>query len=626
MWRTVLDLASQKPATVGHDVVPLVCAAPVLTNSDTRELAGRFISAAYPHLSEDDRAAIETAIVGLQGQQGDRAKSILLGCIPADLFATAEARATYEQLVAAGEIHENRPAFEMRGGFREFDPDFLFRAEGVSIEEPANRELRELTGPVDQFWMGQRNGQLTEEAVAAILPAMSALHSAINATDTGAHEAVAEHAFGVLAEAADAIANLAPDALKRIGAWDVIVNALLSASRAPWPVLSAEFEEQFNSSISWGAPSARVAAAQGLVKLLKAADQNERGPLQDAVLALARDEVARVRYQVACGLNTLWYVDQNLVWGEITRFILEDENRGVIEGALESLGAVAGTDLDRTTGLAVALLDRFSPGDERAGVSHCRESCISLLSDLDVNADHAPSRAEIGRLVQTPNENSHVLRHLLARRSGTLTVGAPGRPDDPENAVRTRTLRFYEEALTAATSRLDDVFAGNDISRFDEWDELAKELVRNMYGILDELSIRLFFAAGGHPSGSPITTAQIRLFDEARAFFEQLADCLVPSVAHHVIETLERYIDVAPSEVFALIARSVRAAERGGYAIESMAATLIVRIVEQYLADHSEVFESADRRRDLMNSLDIFVRAGWPAAQALTFRIPEIWR
>ena len=626
MWRTVLDLASQKPALVGHEVVPLICAAPILTDADTREVAGRFISTVYPHLSEEDRAAIEAAIVGLQGQQGDRAKSILLGCIPADLFATEEARAAYDELVAAGEIHENRPAFEMRGGFTEFDPDFLFRAEGVPIEEPANRELRELTGPVDQFWKDQRNGQLTEDAVVAVLPAIDTLHSTVTINDTGAHEAVVERAFGVLAEAADAIANLAPDALKRIGAWDLILSALLSASRAPWPVLSAEFEEQFNSSVSWGAPCARVAAAQGLVKLLKAADQKDRGPLQDAVLTLARDEVARVRYQVSCCLNTLWYVDQNFVWDEITRFILEDENRGVIGGALGSLGAVAGTDLDRATGLAVALLHRFPPGDERAGVSHCRENCISLLSDLDINADHAPSRAEIDRLVQTPNENSHTLRHLLARRSETLIVGAPGRPGDPEHAIRARTLRFYNEVLTAATSRLDDVFSGKDISRFDEWDEPDKELVRNMYGILDELSIRLFFASGGHPSGSPIATAQIRLFDEAREFFERLADCLVPSIAHHVIETLERYIDVAPSKVFALIARSVRAAERGGYAIESMAATLIVRIVERYLADHREVFESPDRRRDLMNCLDIFVRAGWPAAQALTFRIPEIWR
>jgi hypothetical protein len=625
MWRTVLDLALQKPGLVGHKVVPLVCAAPILTGSDTREVAGRFISTVYPHLSEEDRRAIEATIVGLHGQQGDHAKRILLGCIPADLFATEEARATYEKLVAGGEIRENRPAFEMRGGFTELDPDFLFRAEGVPIEEPANRALRELTGPVDQFWKDQRNGQLTEDAVVAVLPAMKALHTTVTAKDTGVHEAVVEHAFGVLAEAADAIANLAPDALKRIGAWDLIMSALLSASRAPWPALSAEFEEQFNSTQSWGAPCARIAAAQGLVKLLKAADEKDRGPVQDAVLMLARDEVARVRYQVACCLNTLWYVDQKLVWDEITRFVLEDENRGVIGGALGSLGAVAGTDLDRATGVAVALLHRFPPGDARAGVSDCRENCISLLSDLDIYADHALSRAEIDRLVQTPRENSYMLRQLLARRSGTLIVGAPGRADDPEHATRARTLRFYNEVLTAAASRLDDVFARKDISRFDEWDEPDKELVRNMYGILDELSIRIFFASGGHSSES-LTTAQIRLLDEARDFLERLADCLVPSIAHHVIETLERYIDVAPGTVFAFIARSVRAAERGGYAIESMAATLIVRIVERYLADHSEVFESLDRRRDLMNCLDIFVRAGWPAAQALTFRIAEIWR
>ena len=151
-------------------------------------------------------------------------------------------------------------------------------------------------------------------------------------------------------------------------------------------------------------------------------------------------------------------------------------------------------------------------------------------------------------------------------------------------------------------------------------------MVRSQYGILDEMTIRLFFASGAHPGGSDITTAQLRLFEEARGFFEKLADCLVPSIAHHLIETLERYIDVAPGDVFALIARAVRAAERGGYALESMAQDLIVRIVERYLADHSEVFECADRRRDLMSCLDIFVRAGWPAAQALTFRIPEIWR
>jgi hypothetical protein len=593
---------------------------------ETREVAGRFISTAYPYLSEDDRAAIEMAIGGLEGKAGERAKTILLGCIPPDLFATAAARERYEELRAANEIEQNRPPFELRGGFREFDSDLFLRAQEVPIDEPANQRMRELVAPVDQFWNDCRNGGLTEDAVIAILPAVAALRAAIIATDLGVHDAVAENAFGVLAEAADAIANLGSDALKRIGAWDLTVAVLLSASGAPWPVLRPDFDEQFNSTQSWGAPCARVAAAQGLMKLLKVAEEGERGPLQDAVLKLAQDEVARVRYQIARLLNTLWYVDQNLVWGEIARFITEEENRGVIEGALESLGHVAVADLDHAAGLAVALLHRFPAADTRAGIVHCRENCISLLCDLYIYRGHAPSRAEIDRLVQMANENSQVLKHLLARTSGTLIVGAPDRPDDAENATRIRTVGFYRDVLTAATLRLDDIFRANDINKFDQWEDGDKQLVNNMYGILDELSIRLFFASGGHSSGSESTFAQIRLFEETREFFETLADCFVPSVAHHLIETLERYVDVAPGEVFALIARSVRASERGGYSMESMAATLIVRIVEQYLADHSEVFESVDRRRDLMNCLDVFVRAGWPAAQALTFRIPEIWR
>jgi hypothetical protein len=76
----------------------------------------------------------------------------------------------------------------------------------------------------------------------------------------------------------------------------------------------------------------------------------------------------------------------------------------------------------------------------------------------------------------------------------------------------------------------------------------------------------------------------------------------------------------------AMIAQAVRSAEQGGYALESMAADLIVRIVERYLADYRSVFADRARLNDLMDSLDVFVRAGWPSAQSLTFRLGEIWR
>ena len=48
-----------------------------------------------------------------------------------------------------------------------------------------------------------------------------------------------------------------------------------------------------------------------------------------------------------------------------------------------------------------------------------------------------------------------------------------------------------------------------------------------------------------------------------------------------------------------------------------MGADLIVRIVQRYLADYRAVFTDRARLDDLMDCLDVFVRAGWPAAQAL---------
>ena len=73
-------------------------------------------------------------------------------------------------------------------------------------------------------------------------------------------------------------------------------------------------------------------------------------------------------------------------------------------------------------------------------------------------------------------------------------------------------------------------------------------------------------------------------------------------------------------------APSVTSSARFGYTYESMGSDLIVRIVERYLADHRDVFSDEDRLGELMDCLSLFVSAGWPAAQALTFRLAEIWR
>lgn len=59
-----------------------------------------------------------------------------------------------------------------------------------------------------------------------------------------------------------------------------------------------------------------------------------------------------------------------------------------------------------------------------------------------------------------------------------------------------------------------------------------------------------------------------------------------------------------------------------GYQSESIACDIIVKIVEQYLAEHREVFkQDAECQQLLLDLLGLFL--GWPNAKRLTYRLEE---
>lgn len=71
----------------------------------------------------------------------------------------------------------------------------------------------------------------------------------------------------------------------------------------------------------------------------------------------------------------------------------------------------------------------------------------------------------------------------------------------------------------------------------------------------------------------------------------------------------------------------MRDGERRGYQYESLGVKLIVALVERYLADYRVVLQdSQECQRDLLEILDTFVKAGWPGARRLTYRLEEIFR
>lgn len=71
----------------------------------------------------------------------------------------------------------------------------------------------------------------------------------------------------------------------------------------------------------------------------------------------------------------------------------------------------------------------------------------------------------------------------------------------------------------------------------------------------------------------------------------------------------------------------MRAAVDGGYQFDQLAADLVVRVVERYLAEYREMLqESPECRQVLVELLDTFIRAGCSSARQLTYRLEDIFR
>ena len=148
-----------------------------------------------------------------------------------------------------------------------------------------------------------------------------------------------------------------------------------------------------------------------------------------------------------------------------------------------------------------------------------------------------------------------------------------------------------------------------------------------MSSVLEEIAMRLLHCSGGgYNKGTPDpTTLQVQLYQEAAPVMDRLLDIGFPHATHHIVQYLERFIPADPAGVFAQIVQTVGMAEAFGYAVEQLAADQIVGIVDEYLADHRNVFADEARLKDLVDLLDILIRAGWPRAHELSFRLVEIW-
>jgi hypothetical protein len=630
IWGSLLVAGTQHPSIYARLLLPLACASPLMLSSDTRYQLGTFIAAAYPHLAEPERGTIERAILSLSDDpSGERSKAALAGCIPKTLIATSEMRAFIEALEQAGKTRSNAPPVQFTSSFRTFDTDAYLASEGVSLEDPESAALRELMRSVEALSTADGTSSLSLTRVKRQVVVLDGIRKALQKRFRGkVSDKLFEHATAEMAEAVGRIARAAPKVLAAPSIKGPLKRILLFCAASKNPHYDAEHEGRFHETLSWGAPSARTAAAQGLLNFTRAS-KNRDPQIMTAIRKLARDRVPQVRLQIVENLAMLRMLDPDWAWSEIEYALAKEATRGVVSGAIGALGGITFLDVPRSIRAAKGVIRRYRNKDE-AGMATCRFLATALIFDIHMLGTNAEADEFAAALTEDVIGNAASIQQFVARYSDKLLTGSFENPQAADNRPRQSTLAFYLSVTERAFSEIENRATRLDIRKFGTWAEIDQAAVRGAIGILDEVSLRLHFAAGTHYDGSlptdDVTPQHARLYGEAKPILTRLTNAIFAPIAHHLIQTLETFIPLDPPGVFALIAQAVKSAEQGGYSDESAAADLIVRIVQRYLADYRAIFADRGRLDDLMDCLDVFVRAGWPTAQALTFKLGEIWR
>ena len=642
LWRRLLALGARFPHSLGREILPLAWSVSVLMGTDTTTPAGEFLKAIFPGLPPDKRERIERTLLSIPDavptgrlEAGERIRNRLLGCLTATDLATDEARCLLADLQATNAIPPNESPirFEAWTGEPDGEEEYL-AGEGVPVSEEANRRLRDLEQPVKEFGNKDLNATPALEEVTAVFPALQALRTALSRAEIdGVHPTQQVYAWDCLVRACSRIARM--EALScddSIGTFAQTV--LLDASYHPDPVHNPEYDVHFDEGRSEGSsPAVRGEAAKGLLLLSHHTTCATLGVLQ-AIERLSIDPVPAVRLQIASNLNVLYWTANELMWRVIGYLCREEPSRGVLQWLLTGpLGRLARAHPEQVASLVKEIYDRIQGG---AGADKVREFCINIFTELYIWRNQSMCRDIVLGLVAEPVASPDNTRHALRHLRRPLTHGPVAPPDPQQDAIRQRAIDLITRFLHAAKDNLHHIETAYAKVPFNDWPETEQKNAQSLTRLIDYIGSEIYFASGAYGAKGHSRTAdqrpftpeeKVRFYHEAKHILDELADVGLPSLAHHLLETLEAFIPSDPEGVFLRIGRVIQGGKKWDYQYEPLAADLMVRLVEQYLAEYRAILrENEECRRTLREVLDIFVQVGWPSAQRLTYRLEEIFR
>ena len=623
IWRTMLRVGAEYPDALVDVLGPVATVPEAMISWELSPELGQFLGAVYHLLDEGQRRSVENTVVAMDTTGATGAlRDSLLASLPDDVLVTdaaRELRATIDIDAALA-----RPEDDSGWESRPYDERTFLRENGVDVDSGESKRLDAVLIPVKEFAEQYLNAVPSVDDAHRIAPALAELKVVLAEAD--AHPVQQASATGYLAQAARLIARQS-----ELGSHDetrlLVVEILLAASEHPEPTPRENDATKFDSSESWGSPSPRVDATDGLMRLASRSDSNDEG-LTDAIRRLSHDHSAVVRLHVAQAACILANAEPELAW-KLLDELATDDSLAVRKAVVSALSYMCGLDRQHVVRVTTSIFDNAGDREKSVAVRVC---ALRLMTKIYVWFADEDANATITASIARLPEDSEVTRTILMPLRDTMTVGALDGSEPESDAARSRAVALVERVLVAAVDS-QKAIAEQQPAHMNEWDKDAVARWRDVAGLIDAIAMEYFFAAGAHRDNETTeeehvpSPAQERFYWETASIDDRLTSIGHPHAAHRLLETLEFFIDVDPRGVFLRIAATIRAGQQFNYQYDNLAEGLFVRLVERYLAEHRTLLQQdPECSQALVEMLNIFVRAGWLSAHRLTYGLDKIYR
>lgn len=625
-WSRMFLCAVERGDNLVEQVWLIAAMEPFLVLPDTRKDAIDVVAAGFKGRTREERQAFEQAALVFDFERftyREEARQAFLQrvftAIGRDNLLTDEAR----EIVDAKEQDEpaaNERLFVIHSSVGAAD-DFHW-IEGLDRKAPENSPVIDAINAAKALLRLEPGSDDTPAgSLAESLGSLEAIRAAL-AADT-AYAGLRRHAEAIIGQGCHVIVSRKllvadpPPTLEQDAAFAALLTVAIQSEN---PEIDEATEARFEENASWGGPAARVEAAEAVFDLFV-----QRPDLYPGLYPLAEPLVAdphpAVRLNAAVRIARLWDVDRERFWRLLTDRLAYEPNLTVIEHLLGGLiSRLIHTDQPRSLALLLALLQREAPGSDRE--RRLRKAIADKLSILWVTYQSLEAKAVLDGWLAAPWQHANEARTILTTLRSAVVAGIGDNPDK-DAGLRQRSQALVSDIVNAANARLAVHMAAPDL------DEAATAEARECAHLIDIAGNEMYFAtsaaAGQRDSNPALGHAGLDVFFRENAdLLRRIGEYATPHTTYYLLQLVERLVDVDAAAAFDLAANSLRAGRQSGYQNESLGVDLLVKLVGVFLADHKEIFEVPDRRAALVDCLETFLEAGWPAARRLLYRLPEL--